>query len=55
MADGLAARILRLEQQIADAKATVRRMIIRGVASQMAEDKLRRLEVELAHLKGRST
>ena len=53
MADGIAERILRLERQIAEAKATVGRMITRGVASQLAEDKLRRLEIELAHLKGR--
>jgi hypothetical protein len=55
MMDGIAERIRRLEQQIADAKATVQRMVIRGVASQQAEDKLRRLEAELTKLKGRAT
>jgi hypothetical protein len=54
MADGLAERILRLERQVADAKATVQRLIVRGVASQLAEDKLRRLEIELADLKSRA-
>jgi uncharacterized coiled-coil protein SlyX len=51
MADGLAARIQRLEQQIAVEEATIRRMIVRGVAQQSAEDNLRRLEGELARLK----
>ena len=55
MRDGLAERIVRLERQIADAKATIKRMITRGGASQQAEDKLRQLEAELAHLKGRGT
>jgi hypothetical protein len=55
MMDGVAERIRRLERQVADAKATLHRMIVRGVASQHAEDKLRKLEAELAHLKGRAT
>jgi hypothetical protein len=50
MADGLAERIVRLQRQIADEKANIRRMITRGGASQQAEDKLRRLEADLARL-----
>jgi hypothetical protein len=51
MAKTLDRRLEELERQIAEQQDLVRRMIVRGTPSQAAEDRLRKLQQQLAQIK----
>lgn len=46
-------RLMDAQRAVAEQKEYIRKMIMRGVPTQAAEDRLRRLQHELAALKGR--
>lgn len=51
MAQNLDRRLEELERRLAEQQDHVRRMIVRGTPSQAAEDRLRQLQQQLAHVK----